>query len=160
MDGDLPEPIEPLSEEAIARLIPRHAPRGWEERFDRQGHLATLIREGRQFQLLVLAADIRHSTVLQKEATSVLFHALILTRFVEAAADTIRVVHEGWFDKFTGDGFLAYWVLRLVDPPGSEAPLPVVLRNDDHPAWEQVISAFNFANRVAWVLCRSGDWGL
>lgn len=124
-------------------MIAKHAPKGWEERFNRHGRLATLIRDGREFDLVTLAADIRHSTILQKEAISFQLHALVLTRFVEAAGDTVKVVHEGWFDKFTGDGFLAYWVLRLSEP-GAPIPLPIALAEDnEHPGWGQIQSALN-----------------
>lgn len=60
-------------------------------------------------EMIVLAADIRKSTFLMKEAANFVTYAKITGDFVEAAAKLIRD-HGGWFDKFTGDGFLGYWI--------------------------------------------------
>jgi class 3 adenylate cyclase len=60
--------------------------------------------------MIVLAADIRRSTFLMKEAVSLRRHASTLTALVDAAAAAIRHAGGGWFDKFTGDGFLAFWL--------------------------------------------------
>ncbi len=61
-------------------------------------------------QMIVLAADIRRSTFLMKEAVSFPRYASTIGAFVDAAASSVRK-QDGWFDKFTGDGFLAYWLI-------------------------------------------------
>jgi class 3 adenylate cyclase len=59
--------------------------------------------------MVVMAADIRRSTFLMREAIDLVAFAEHLSRFVDEARTLVRE-HSGWFDKFTGDGFLAYWI--------------------------------------------------
>ncbi|MEX0755771.1 MAG: hypothetical protein WD556_11755 [Actinomycetota bacterium] len=61
--------------------------------------------------MFVMAADIRSSTMLMKEAVRFEKFAFIMDKFVTAVRRGIRAPG-GWFDKFTGDGFLAYWIVR------------------------------------------------
>jgi class 3 adenylate cyclase len=84
-----------------------HAPLNWQETVGIR-KLSTLInRRDRQY-VVVLAADIRKSTVLMNEAISQYSHAQIISTLVDFLSDKIRE-QNGWFDKFTGDGFLGYW---------------------------------------------------
>ncbi|MGH7127662.1 MAG: alcohol dehydrogenase catalytic domain-containing protein [Planctomycetaceae bacterium] len=62
-------------------------------------------------QMFVMAADIRESTLLMKEAVQFEQFAKIMDKFVSAVRSGIGTPG-GWFDKFTGDGFLAYWVVQ------------------------------------------------
>ena len=59
--------------------------------------------------MFVMAADIRESTLLMKEAVHFERFAKIMDKFVSAVRSGIGTPG-GWFDKFTGDGFLAYWI--------------------------------------------------
>lgn len=61
-------------------------------------------------QMFVMSADIRRSTTLMKEAIRPERFAKHLTTFIEQAEINVRN-GGGWFDKFLGDGFLAYWPL-------------------------------------------------
>jgi class 3 adenylate cyclase len=83
-----------------------HAPPDWRDteksRFERA------IERRRPIDLIVLAADIRDSTTLMREAIDPYGFASTLERFTERARKTTWD-HGGVFDKFTGDGFLAYW---------------------------------------------------
>jgi class 3 adenylate cyclase len=94
----------------IARLLETHAPPDWEERF-RQDHLLDAIIDGEPIQMFVMAADIRNSTILMKEAVRFERFAFTMDKFVTAVRRGIRGPG-GWFDKFTGDGFLAYWIVQ------------------------------------------------
>ncbi len=96
-------------------LIATHAPDRWSEAFSAET-LDQIIDDGRPVSCIVMAADIRSSTVLMREAIDARAFAASLTRFVSAVAATLRH-SRGWFDKFTGDGFLAYWPL----PDGVDA---------------------------------------
>jgi class 3 adenylate cyclase len=98
----------------IAELLAAHAPPDWEERF-RRDELLDRIVDGEPLQLFVMAADIRESTMLMKEAVRFELFARIMDKFVSAVRRGIRTPG-GWFDKFTGDGFLAYWIV----PPGPQ----------------------------------------
>jgi class 3 adenylate cyclase len=92
-----------------ARLLDPHAPPDWEERFDRDLLLDAII-DTTPLQMFVMAADIRESTLLMKEAVQFERFAKIMDKFVSAVRSGIGTPG-GWFDKFTGDGFLAYWIV-------------------------------------------------
>jgi class 3 adenylate cyclase len=105
------EPIDREQERLrIAELLVGHAPQDWEERFDRDGLLDAII-DTTPLQMFVMAADIRESTLLMKEAVRFEEFARIMDKFVSAVRSGIGTPG-GWFDKFTGDGFLAYWIVR------------------------------------------------
>ncbi|HYY07531.1 MAG TPA: hypothetical protein VFA25_02890 [Actinomycetota bacterium] len=115
------EPSEPSEdrEQAAARvadLLKAHAPPDWEERFPREELLDAII-DTTPLQMFVMAADIRESTLLMKEAVRFERFAKIMDKFVSAVRSGIGTPG-GWFDKFTGDGFLAYWI---VPPTPKEA---------------------------------------
>jgi class 3 adenylate cyclase len=67
--------------------------------------------EGEPIQMFVMAADIRESTTLMKESVKFERFALVMDKFVSSVRQGIRR-SGGWFDKFTGDGFLAYWIVQ------------------------------------------------
>jgi class 3 adenylate cyclase len=99
-----------LERARYARLVKPHAPPDWEERFQKTELLDALI-DGEPIQMFVMAADIRGSTLLMKEAITFGSFALVMDKFVTSVRRGIRRTG-GWFDKFTGDGFLAYWIVR------------------------------------------------
>lgn len=86
-----------------------HAPQRIGELYAAQG-LIESVKSGRDLPLIVLAVDIRKSTVLMKEAISAKEHATTLNKFIAHCSESVRS-RDGWFDKFMGDGFLAYWVV-------------------------------------------------
>jgi len=94
----------------IASLLAGHAPAGWEEQFRTQELLDAII-DGEPIQMFVMAADIRSSTLLMKEAVRFERFASTMDKFVTAVRRGIGS-SGGWFDKFTGDGFLAYWIVQ------------------------------------------------
>ena len=105
--------VEESSEERRARLssgLDAHAPAGWRDEF-RVDELLDAVVDGRPIQMFVMAADIRSSTLLMKEAVRFERFAEIMDRFVSTVRRGIGR-SGGWFDKFTGDGFLAYWVVQ------------------------------------------------
>ena len=93
----------------IASLLESHAPPDWQERF-RTDELLDAIIDTKPMQMFVMAADIRESTLLMKEAVRFEQFAKIMDKFVSAVRSGIGTPG-GWFDKFTGDGFLAYWIV-------------------------------------------------
>jgi class 3 adenylate cyclase len=96
------------------RLLKTHAPPDWEQRFRRDELLDSVI-DGEPIQMFVMAADIRESTALMKEAIRFERFAMVMDRFVTSVRRGIRK-SGGWFDKFTGDGFLAYWIVQSAAP--------------------------------------------
>jgi class 3 adenylate cyclase len=99
----------PESKEAIPELkrLEAHAPPGWAKSHEAK-RFSRAIQKSSPIQLLVLATDIRQSTQVMREAVDAYQFASVMGRFVQ---DARKVVWDakGVFDKFTGDGFLAYW---------------------------------------------------
>ena len=98
----------------VARLLKPHAPPDWEQRFRKTDLLDSVI-DGEPIQMFVMAADIRESTTLMKEAVRFERFAQVMDKFVTSVRRGIRR-SGGWFDKFTGDGFLAYWIVQPAPP--------------------------------------------
>ncbi len=94
----------------VARLLEPHAPADWEKQF-RKGDLLDSIVAGEPITMFVMAADIRESTTLMKEAIKFERFAHVMDKFVSSVRQGITR-SGGWFDKFTGDGFLAYWLVQ------------------------------------------------
>ncbi len=94
----------------IAGLLENHAPPDWRGRF-RTDELLDAIIDGAPIQMFVMAADIRESTTLMKEAIRFERFAFTMDKFVSAVRRGIGAPG-GWFDKFTGDGFLSYWIVQ------------------------------------------------
>jgi class 3 adenylate cyclase len=115
-----PAALEPPA--ITSSLIDKHAPDNWAETVP-LSRVQELIRDAVPIQMVVLCADIRRSTLLMKEATDPRHFAAEISGFVNDAKRGIQA-HGGWFDKFTGDGFLAYWVCD--GPDGWEALMPQV----------------------------------
>jgi class 3 adenylate cyclase len=96
--------------QGVTRLLEPHAPPDWEQRF-RTPELLDAVIDGAAIQMFVMAADIRESTMLMKESIRFERFAAVMDRFVSSVRSGIRR-SGGWFDKFTGDGFLAYWIVQ------------------------------------------------
>lgn len=99
-----------LDRDRLAGLLEAHAPADWEEQF-RKEELLEVIAAGESIQMFVMAADIRESTMLMKEAIKFERFAYVMDKFVSSVRQGITR-SGGWFDKFTGDGFLAYWIVQ------------------------------------------------
>jgi class 3 adenylate cyclase len=98
----------------VVALLEPHAPPDWEQRF-RSAELLDAVIDGEAIQMFVMAADIRESTALMKESIRFERFAAVMDRFVSSVRSGIRR-SGGWFDKFTGDGFLAYWIVQSAPP--------------------------------------------
>lgn len=95
------------------KLAENHAPKAWLEKTREEEGLKSCplidaVVHRRSVDTIVLCVDIRSSTILMREALDHHRFADILTSFIGAAKNYIQNLG-GWFDKFTGDGFLAYW---------------------------------------------------
>ena len=116
----------------IVELLEAHAPADWEQRFDREQLLDSII-EGEPIQMFVMAADIRESTMLMKEAIKFEQFAYVMDKFVSSVRQGITR-SGGWFDKFTGDGFLAYWVVQSSSKQGFDERFVEAAGNMTHTA--------------------------
>ena len=88
-----------------------HAPDHW-QKIVSAIELERLLSTGDHVGIHVLVGDIRKSTFLMKESISLKRFALITRDFMKAVRDTAGK-NEGWFDKFTGDGFIIYWIYEF-----------------------------------------------
>jgi class 3 adenylate cyclase len=103
-------PADQGDRDRITGLLESHAPADWERLF-RKDQLLDSILAGEPIQMFVMAADIRESTMLMKEAVKFEQFAYVMDKFVSSVRQGITK-RGGWFDKFTGDGFLAYWIVQ------------------------------------------------
>ena len=91
-----------------------HAPVNWQKIIPAET-LEKLLETGEEVGVHVLVGDIRQSTFLMKESIS-------LPRFAHITRDLMKAIkstassNEGWFDKFTGDGFIIYWIYGADNP--------------------------------------------
>ena len=120
----------------IADLLATHAPPDWEQRF-RSEELIDAIIDNEPLQMFVMAADIRESTTLMKEAVKFELFAKIMDKFVSAVRRGIGKPG-GWFDRFTGDGFLAYWVVQQGDEEDYQRRFVEAAGNLAHTAHELI----------------------
>jgi hypothetical protein len=100
-----------------------HAPDGWQKIISPK-ELERLVNTGEQFGIHVVVGDIRKSTFLMKESISLKRFAQITRDFMKAVRDTASK-NEGWFDKFTGDGFIIYWIYG--DEANQQKYIPQIL---------------------------------
>jgi class 3 adenylate cyclase len=127
-----PEPDRERDRELAAGLLASHAPPDWDRRF-RRDELLDAVIDGEPIRMFVMAADIRESTTLMKEAIAFERFALVMDKFVSAVRRGIQG-SGGWFDKFTGDGFLAYWVMQEGTPEEVERDFVQTAGNLVHTA--------------------------
>ena len=104
------EPQEQPDRAHQTEQVEKHAPPDWRDRFDTEALLDAIAAHA-PIQMFVMAADIRGSTMLMKEAIRFERFAATMDRFVSTVRQGIGH-YGGWFDRFTGDGFLAYWVVQ------------------------------------------------
>jgi class 3 adenylate cyclase len=100
---------EPAAAGRYAELIARHGPPNAEALLGGPT-LADLTSQGSTtVEAVVVAGDLRLSTLVLKEAVQPSLFARFIIGFTEAVR-TLVGANDGWFDKFTGDGFIVFWV--------------------------------------------------
>ena len=99
----------------IADRLREHAGPGREV-----GWLVDAVIDARPLEMVVLSADIRLSTLLMKEAVDIQLFAQGVSAFMDDCQQA-TFSHGGFFDKFTGDGFLAYWIPEELNPVTEDA---------------------------------------
>jgi class 3 adenylate cyclase len=111
-------------EHELDRQFHSHAPL---DRFDpTRTNVSAAIREAIQqtspIEGIVLSVDIRRSSSVLKESIDIPQYARTLDDFI-AEFRTVLHYHGGWFDKFTGDGFICYWLVEQDFPERMETVL-------------------------------------
>lgn len=99
-----------VNHESVSRFVESHGMPGRVYDKGVLDSLGRLIDKNVPGDLIVIAADIRKSTALMRESVSFKEFAKVMGEFVSESRRIITE-HDGWFDKFTGDGFLAYWIV-------------------------------------------------
>ena len=94
-------------EEVTQTLLRRHAPKKPAAPFS-LAEVANRAEASLPFNMLVVSADIRNSTIVMKEASGFRLFARTLNGYLSATRQFFQR-HNGWWDKFTEDGFLCYW---------------------------------------------------
>jgi class 3 adenylate cyclase len=70
----------------------------------------------------VVVGDLRMSAIVLREAVKTSLYARFIIGFTEAVR-SLANGSGGWFDKFTGDGFVAYWIRpQGQDPALTDVP--------------------------------------
>jgi class 3 adenylate cyclase len=151
--------------EAYGEWATRHAPDDWKVRYGVEQPEQLFTKEVLENSFVTaFAADLRVSTRLLQETVDIEKYVLAINALVYHSSRFIR--HGGgWFDKFTGDGFLAYWIhtphsrqagrdglLEFPDEPGPILTLCQVLQT----VFEQTVRPFIEANLNA----TPADFGL
>lgn len=93
----------------LETVLARHAPRGWNAQVSAEA-LRSLAHEGStQVHAVVVVGDLRMSGLLLRESVSPSLYARFLVGFTEAVRGLAGDLG-AWFDKFTGDGFVVFWL--------------------------------------------------
>ncbi len=96
-------------EAQLETLLARHGPE------DARGHLSPqavqdLLTSGSsEVMATVVVGDLRMSALVLKEAVQPALFARFIIGFTESV-QSLANSEGGWFDKFTGDGFIAFWI--------------------------------------------------
>lgn len=111
-----------VHEDPLESLLARQGPADAKGQLS-PGLLADLHTDGSaQVDATVVVGDLRMSGFVLKEALQPSLFARFIIGFTESVASLTRS-EEGWFDKFTGDGFIAFW-LHWTDPPPGLTRVP------------------------------------
>lgn len=95
----------------LQSVLARHAPKGSVVELSAEA-LRALAHEGSvPVRAVVVVGDLRMSGLLLRESVSPSLYARFLVGFTEAVRGLAADLG-AWFDKFTGDGFVVFWICR------------------------------------------------
>ncbi len=106
------------------------APLDWRDHISEED-LTRVVRNGESVKVIVLALDIRRSTGLMKESVNHREFADCMSLFINESRSHFRRTG-GWFDKFTGDGFLGFWIVRKLSPEEAQVGGQVIMDEADY----------------------------
>ncbi len=110
----VPELSESAPELALSQTLARHGPSDARSQLSSDG-IRSLAQSGStSINAAVVVGDLRMSGLLIREALSASLFARYLIGFTEAVRG-LAIDFDGWFDKFTGDGFIAFWIYHDED---------------------------------------------
>lgn len=121
----------------LDRVLARHAPDRVSLQLGESARRDLAFVGSTSVQAVAVVGDLRLSGLVLREAVTPALHARFIVAFTEAVR-ALSADNAGWFDKFTGDGFLAFWLypddLRVPTEVISDFCLSVL------PASEHLIS--------------------
>lgn len=90
-------------------LLARHAPREGRSQLTEEGFERLRVSGSTEVDATVVVGDLRLSGFVLKEAIRPSLFARFIVGFTEAVR-ALTLESDGWFDKFTGDGFISFWI--------------------------------------------------
>ncbi len=107
-------PPDPSPESVLEESFARHGPSDARRQLSRDGIQCLSTTGSTSINAAVVVGDLRMSGLLIREAVSAPLFARYLVGFTEAIR-ALAISFNGWFDKFTGDGFIAFWIYQIED---------------------------------------------
>lgn len=111
---EVPPPSD--SSSSLEPLLLRHGPHGAGHLLGSETHSRLLEEGSAPVDATIVVGDLRLSGLVLREAIQPSLFARFMIGFTEAVAGLTRE-NEGWFDRFTGDGFIAYWIDTMAVGP-------------------------------------------
>jgi class 3 adenylate cyclase len=96
-------------------LLSRHAPPEGRAQLGERAIASLLEKGSTEVDATVIVGDLRLSGFVLKEALKPSLFAKFIIGFTEAMR-SLTNENEGWFDKFTGDGFISFWIHEPSQP--------------------------------------------
>jgi class 3 adenylate cyclase len=112
---DLPSDTGRDGASAFDDILLRQGPPAGREQLSAESIDELLSTGSTAVQAVVVVGDLRMSTLVLKEAILPSIFARFIVGFTEAVHGLVNA-GGGWFDKFTGDGFVAFWILSGDQP--------------------------------------------
>jgi len=112
--GASPAASDAEVEPVLTQTLARHGPSDAKRQLSPEGMRNLASTGATSIQAAVVVGDLRMSGLLIREAVSASLFARYLVGFTEAVRG-LAIDFDGWFDKFTGDGFIAFWIYRSED---------------------------------------------
>ena len=106
--SDGPGPDDTESPDLNA-LLARHAPTTVHAGLDERARRDLSSDGSTTVHAVVVVGDLRLSGLVLREAVSPALYAKFVVGFTEAVR-SLSAAYGGWFDKFTGDGFVSFWL--------------------------------------------------
>jgi len=108
----MPEPPSTPNEiggSGVDAILQRQGPPDARQQLTPHGIQELLSAGSTPVEAIVVVGDLRMSTHVLKEAVQPSVFARFIVGFTEAVR-ALANTSGGWFDKFTGDGFVAFWI--------------------------------------------------
>jgi class 3 adenylate cyclase len=118
MAGFSPPPFSGGRLADLEAILGRHGPPDARQALGDTAVEDLLTNRSTSVEASVIVGDLRMSGIILREAVQTAKFARFIVGFTEAVR-SLANASGGWFDKFTGDGFIAYWLT----PPGQPAAL-------------------------------------